>query len=110
MNGRLYVPLADLEHAGAAERDLERRLMTPAWQTVLASVAQRTRALFERGRRVCDGVNGRLRWELRFTWLGGVRILDKVERARQRSFDARPTLGASDVPALVRDAFLWKRA
>ena len=44
-------------------------------------VARRTRALFTTGRRVCDGVDGRLRYELRATWLGGTRILDRLERA-----------------------------
>jgi hypothetical protein len=29
---------------------------------------------------VCDGVAGRLRYELRLTWLGGARILERVER------------------------------
>ena len=108
--GRLYVPLAELESAGAAESDLDRRHITPAWQVVLAAVVDRTRALFASGRSVCDGVNGRLKWELRFTWLGGTRILEKVARVRQRSFDIRPTLGVRDLPALMRDAILWTPA
>ena len=58
---------------------------------------------------MADLVQGRLRWELRFTWLGGVRILQKVEHARQRSFSERPRLGPADVPTLVRDALLWTR-
>ena len=56
----------------------------------------RTRALFERGRPVCDGVRGRLRYELRATWLGGTRILERLERARFDVFDRRPALGAPD--------------
>ena len=30
---------------------------------------------------MCDGVSGRLRYELRATWLGGTRILDRLDRA-----------------------------
>lgn len=107
--GKLYVPLTDLQRAGAREADLEARHMSDAWRALLAQMIQRTRDLFTAGRGVCDAVDGRLRWELRFTWLGGQRILDKVERARRTSFDARPTLGARDVPALLRDAALWTR-
>jgi phytoene/squalene synthetase len=106
-NGRLYVPLAELQRAGAREEELDERRLTDGWRSVLALMVQRTRDLFVSGRSVCDRVNGRLRWELRFTWLGGTRILDKVERARARSFDERPTLGVRDVPALLRDAALW---
>ena len=56
--------------------------MTPEWQRALATAAARTRLLFDEGRSVCDGVDGRLRYELRATWLGGMRILDRLERSR----------------------------
>ena len=108
--GRLYVPIADMIDAGAREDDLRARRMTPMWRAVLTSMIDRTRGLFDAGREVCDGVDGRLKWELRLTWLGGRRILDKVEIARLTSFDIRPTLGAADAPALFRDAILWTRA
>jgi squalene synthase HpnC len=106
-NGRLYVPMADLNGSGAREDDFRARRMTPMWRAALTSMIERTRGLFDAGREVCDGVSGRLKWELRLTWLGGRRVLDKVETARLTSFDARPTLGAADVPALLRDAILW---
>ena len=66
-----------------------------------------TSGLFDRGRAVCDGVRGRLRYELRATWLGGRRILDRVGRRRADLLTYRPTLGATDVPALVAGAALW---
>ena len=68
--GRLYVPLEDRDRAGARDADLDAARMTPEWQAALRAVAARTRALFDAGRPVCDAVRGRLRWELRFTWLG----------------------------------------
>jgi hypothetical protein len=49
-----------------------------------------------------------LRWELRLTWLGGSRILDKLERAGFDVFRERPTLGLTDLPALLRDALFWR--
>ena len=107
--GRVYVPAADRETAGASERDLAAGRMTPAWQRVMAEMTARTRALFAEGRPVCDGVRGRLRWELRLTWLGGSRILDKLEHGRFDVFRHRPTLGKQDLPGLVRDAVLWRR-
>ena len=108
-NGRLYVPLEDVVRAGAQEADLANRKMTAGWQAVTAVMLQRTRELFVAGRPVCDAVRGRLRWELRVTWLGGWRILEKVERSRRESFDERPTLGKADIPGLLRDAVVWAR-
>lgn len=106
--GRIYVPLDDRTRAAARDEDLAARSMTPAWQGVMATMTERTRALFADGRRVCDGVSGRLRWELRLTWLGGSRILDKLDHVRFDVFHHRPTLGIGDVPALLRDAVLWR--
>lgn len=106
--GRLYVPLDDRRAAGADEADLDARRWTEGWRAVMEVMAQRTRALFDIGRAVCDGVEGRLRWELRATWLGGVRILDQLETRGFDVFDRRPSLGASDLAPLVRDALLWR--
>jgi phytoene synthase len=106
--GRLYVPREVCERFGAREDDLDARILTPAWRNVLSDMAARTRALFDEGRAVCDGVKGRLRYELRFTWLGGRRILDRLERAGFDVFTSRPALVAADVPGLLWGAFTWR--
>jgi hydroxysqualene synthase len=106
--GRLYVPRADLDAAGAAESDLDARRITPAWRSALAAAVARTRTLFDEGRGVADGVSGRLRWELRLTWLGGVRILDRLERDGFDVFRRRPSLGPSDAPVIVWRALAWR--
>ena len=108
MKGRLYVPLSLVRAHGADERDLERREMSPAWRAVLAEVVARTRTLFRSGRSVADGVSGRLRWELRATWLGGARILDRLEAANFDGFRQRPTLGFGDALPLVWRTLRWK--
>ena len=106
-SGRLYVPLDDRDRFGARDEDLTARRMTPAWQAALSEVSRRTGELFDAGRPVSDGVRGRLRWELRLTWLGGRRILDKLERAQFDVFRHRPTLGVADVPGLLWHAASW---
>jgi hydroxysqualene synthase len=108
LNGRLYLPLDDCRREGADPADLDARRITPAWTRVLAGAAARTSRLFDDGRPVCDGVGGRLRFELRLTWLGGRRILGRLERAGFDVFRARPALGAADVPALVWQAMTWR--
>ena len=52
---------------------------------------------------------GRLRYELRLTWHGGARILERVERS---DFDVlhRPTLGARDAGTILWRAALWTAA
>ena len=107
--GRLYVPREECERFGARLEDLDARVMSPEWREALAEMTARTRRLFEEGRAVCDGLGGRLRYELRLTWLGGMRILDRLEQSGFDVFTARPTLGKSDVPALLWSAVSWSR-
>jgi squalene synthase HpnC len=106
--GRLYVPADDWIGAGAREEDLAAGMMTPEWRSVMRVMVRRTRELFAAGRGVCDGVGGRLRWELRLTWLGGSRILDKLERADFDVFNRRPSIARGDLPGLIRDAVIWR--
>jgi phytoene/squalene synthetase len=105
--GRLYVPLTDVEAEGARVQDLDDRRVTEPWQRVLRRVAARTRMSFDEGRDVCDGVRGRLRYELRLTWLGGTRILDRIDHGDFNVFLFRPTLRMADIPLLVARALLW---
>ena len=108
--GRLYVPLDDVHAEGARLEDLDGQRLTEPWQRVLRRVASRTRLSFDAGKDVCDAVRGRLRHELRFTWLGGTRILDRLAEVDYDVFTSRPTLGMKDVPPLVLRALLWKGA
>ena len=107
--GRLYIPLAERDAAGARDADLDAARMTPAWQAALGQATARTRELFERGRPVCDGVHGRLMYELRLTWLGATRILDRLEASRFDVFNRRPSLRAADAPRLVGQLITGRR-
>jgi len=106
--GRLYVPREEQLAYGATERELDDGRISPAWSRVLARAIDVTRETFEKGRDVCDGVTGRLRLELRFTWLGGARILERVDRGRERLLTNRPALGTGDLPLLLWRAVRWR--
>jgi squalene synthase HpnC len=108
--GRVYVPADVSSRFGANEEDLAARRLTGEWRSTLEECARRTRELFDAGRIVCDGVHGRLMWELRATWLGGTRILDKLERVRYDVFAARPVLGAGDAVPIGWRAVTWRRS
>jgi squalene synthase HpnC len=106
--GRLYVPREVQDACGADESLLAAGKITDPWARALESSAAFARERFAGGRAVCDGVRGRLRAELRFTWLGGMRILERVEQDRFMALERRPTLGFADAPLLVWRAALWR--
>ena len=109
-SGRLYVPRDVQSATGADESQLTSGALSEPWVRAIERCVAFTRERFAEGRAVCDGVRGRLRAELRFTWLGGSSILDRVERGRFELLDRRPALGRADVPALVLRAAFWTRA
>jgi squalene synthase HpnC len=105
--GRIYLPEDEMRTHGASAGELAGSAMTPAWTRAVAAAVARTRALFDEGRPLCDAVRGRLGYELRATWLGGSRILDRLEGAGYDMIRRRPSLGAADAPWFAWRLLAW---
>ena len=105
--GRLYVPRVVWAAAGADPSALDRRTITPQWQSALRDCATTTERLFMRGRPVCDVLRGRLRYELRATWLGGTHILAKLRQVEFDVFRHRPRLTRADAIVIALSALTW---
>jgi squalene synthase HpnC len=109
--GRVYLP-AEAHRATPVE--------------TMTAVIDRTRRLFHDGRPLCDAVHGRLRYELRATWLGGMRVLDRLaacavggvrirglsevegpDLSEVEGRDPRPTLGLTDIPWFAWHMLTW---
>ena len=105
--GRLYLPSALSRAAGAFEDGLNGERLPDEWRRAVRDAVGYTRGLFSRGRAVCDGVPGRLKYELRATWLGGTRILDKLEASQFDPYVLRPTLSLMDAPGILWHTVAW---
>jgi squalene synthase HpnC len=106
--GRIYLPTAERAAHGAIDEALAGPRVTREWRNALASATERTRALFLAGRPLCDAVGGPLRFELRATWLGGMRILDHLEQSGYDPLLVRPRLGVADAPWFLWRMLTWK--
>ena len=107
--GRLYVPGDVWRTSGANESDLEGSQLSREWRAAVAEMVERTRRMFDEGRYVCDAVAGRLTLELRLTWLGGRRILDRIESSGYDPWVNRPALGLPDSVPMLWKAVRWRR-
>ena len=105
---RLYVPEDLLARYGATTGPLDDGVPDMAWRALTDDLGSRTADLFAAGRPVCDAVTGRLRYELRATWLGGTTVLRRTLHVRQRSLHERPTLGTLDVLRILTGALAWR--
>lgn len=107
--GRIYLPQEDMERFGVTEADLAERRVSASFRALLDCQIDRTTALFREGRSLPDTVAGRLRLELKLTWLGGMEILRKIPEAGHDVFRHRPRItGADTVRLLCRALFAWR--
>ena len=61
----------------------------------------RTRKMFEEGRGLLRFLKGRLKYEIKWTILGGEEILNKIERNDYRVLQERPKLNKFDFVKLL---------
>lgn len=106
--GRVYVPRELMAATGASEADLAAGNWTVEWEDAMRDAVARTRRLFADGRPLAGKVTGRLRFELRATWLGGTRILDKLEARRFNSLRRRPRLRLTDTVRIGVGVVRWR--
>jgi phytoene synthase len=106
---RVYLPEDEMRDRGVDLETLRAGRVTDGYRGLMRDLVARTRALFGAARPLCDAVGGRLRWELRATWAGGCRILDRIETADYDVFRRRPSLGAADLPGLAAAVLRWSR-
>jgi squalene synthase HpnC len=105
--GRVYVPEDLMRRHGVGTWDFSTGRVSDGWRGLVAELIARTRALFERGKPLCEKVGRELRFEMRLTWLGGMSILDRIEASGGDVFRRRPKHGALDKAALAWRAWRW---
>jgi phytoene synthase len=105
---RIYVPRELLARHGVGEWDLNAGTVDARFRGLMDELVARTRALFASGRPLCDRVGRDLRFEMRLTWLGGTRILDRIEAVGHDVFRRRPRHGALAAAGLAVRAWRWR--
>lgn len=97
---RVYLPQDEMARFGVTERHLAEKICDRAWEHLLKFQTQRTRALMLSGAGLGQRLPGRIGLEIRATIQGGLRILEKMERAGYDVFRRRPRLRPFDWPLL----------
>lgn len=82
--GRLFIPLEDLQQAGATTDQLQAGVVDESVQQVLWKESVRIRDAFAQGRPLIEDLSLRQRFALKRYWLGGLELLNELER---RDFD-----------------------
>ncbi len=102
--GRIYLPQDEMARHGVTERHLAEARCDDAWRALLGFQVRRTRGLMLAGAPLGRRLPGRVGLEIRATVQGGLRILEKIERAGYDVFRRRPLLGWLDWPRVLARA------
>ena len=101
-NGRLYLPLEDLERFGVNRRALEAGGSPRRLPELLRFEVDRTRELFARGLALADLVRPWVGREVRMFASGGLTILKRIEDGGYSPVERRPRLTRRDKLRLLR--------
>ncbi|MFN8001233.1 MAG: squalene synthase HpnC [Acidobacteriota bacterium] len=107
---RIYLSQEEMTRFGVTEEDLRNRRFSAAYADLLRFQVERTREIFALGQTLPAQVRGRLAVELRLTWLGGMRILERIEALGYDTLNARPKITTSDKLVLFLRALVTRQS
>ncbi|HHR85840.1 MAG TPA: squalene synthase HpnC [Candidatus Acetothermia bacterium] len=108
-NGRIYLPLDEMEEYGVSEDDLARGRATGQFKDLMRYQVKRTRDYFRNGLPLIDRVRGSLRVDIALFSRGGLAILDEIEQLHYDTLKERPTLSKSKKVRLFLSTLLSRR-
>lgn len=104
--GRVYIPQEDLVRSGYTEQNIEDEVVNNAFRRLMKFEVQRTRKLFLHGLTVTNHIEGAVRRDVRLFSLGGMKVLEAIEKNGYDVYSRRPTLSKWGKIRLVLKAFL----
>ena len=98
---RVYLPQDELRRYGVAESQIAGGDVSGAWPELMRFQVERARALMQAGAPLGRALPGRIGLEIRTIVQGGLRILEKIDKAGGDVYHQRPVLRAYDWPLLL---------
>ncbi len=104
--GRIYIPLEDMDRFGYTEEELAGGVVNDAFRQLMAFEVERARNLFREGLKLVGMMRGTLRLDIALFSLGGMRILDLIEKQNYDVLSRRPSLSKAGKMGLMAKA-IW---
>ena len=102
---RIYIPERTMKEFNFNELMLLDKTENDDFRKMMKHLTERTKLLFEEGRKITNYVSGRLRYELKITIAGGMEILNKIEKINYNVLSQRVTISNIDKLKLLAKAF-----
>src|SRR6267378_3231021 len=98
LKNRIYLPQDEMARFGITEAQIAARDTSGGWWSLMRFQIERARSMLLAGAPLAARLPGRIGLEIRTVVQGGLRILEKLERARGNVFRRRPVLRPWDWP------------
>jgi len=105
---RVYLPQEDFRRFRYAEEKLLAREYNNEFRNLMAFQVKRTEELFRKGKPLLSEVGKDLALELRLTWNGGMRILQKVAELKYNTLTRRPMLTGFDKAVVLVSSIIQR--
>ena len=104
--GRIYFPQDEMKQFEVTENIFAMKENNVNLKKLLRHNIDRTQKMFDEGKNLFKLLNGRLKFEIKWTILGGETILNKIKKNDYNIFNSRPKLTKTDFGALFIKSFL----
>ena len=104
--GRIYYPEDEMSSFGVTEKMFELRENNLNLMALVKHNVERTDNLFREGENLIGHLSGRLKYEIKWTVLGGETILKKIKESNYDVLHVRPALNKKDFFILFLKSFL----
>lgn len=101
---RIYLPQDEMRLHAVTEQQIAASVCDEAWRGLMKFQVGRARGMLQYGAPLGRALPGRIGLEIRATVRGGLRILEKIERAQYDVFRHRPLLRWHDWPVILARA------
>jgi squalene synthase HpnC len=93
---KIYIPTDKIKQYHLNESAILRQQSSPDFVHMMQEIIQSTKIYYENGAPLINRIQGRLKWELKFTVAGGREILRKTELRKADLLSCRPVLSKRD--------------
>jgi len=103
--GRIYIPANEMKKFNYNYDLLNARKENLDFINLIKSLCNRTKELFSNGKELDRHISGRLKYEFRTMYRGGITILDKIEKINYKVLTERVVINKSDKFKLLLKIF-----
>ncbi len=103
---RIYIPLDEMAKFGVSENQYLNGQYDDNFFSLMKFQADRAERLFKDGSELIDHLPGMLKYEIKWTLLGGMKIIERIREHNYDTFSYRPELNKTDMLKLIFKSFI----